>query len=269
MANSSVTAQQSDRNLHATEALSDKGRWWLALGAAVLLHLAIIVPAVVIRPDLAALAGDDVGAPEAVNVMLVTEADLEARSMDVESASLQPSVRNGSQTKARAEPAQSAIAPAAIAHSQSQSQSQSQSPTPDSGAAPALDLSLAIPKDANETAHQSLSKELEAAQQAMAGPPKSASAAAPAHKGKIDEFTRAVAQALARHKPQSPGGHGRVVVKFALSESGTPISVNVTQSSGDPRFDAVAADAVWSCSFPAPPPGTSLNDRTIDIEYNF
>ena len=265
MSNGSTTAQQSDRRSLASEALSDKGRWWLALGAAVLLHLAIIVPAVVIRPDLAALAGDDVGAPEAVNVMLVTEADLEARSMDVESASLQPSVRNGSQTQARAEPAQSAIAPAAIAHSQSQSQS----PTPDSGAAPTLDLSLAIPKDANETAHQSLSKELEAAQQAMAGPPKSASAAAPAHKGKIDEFTRAVAQALARHKPQSPGGHGRVVVKFALSESGTPISVNVTQSSGDPRFDAVAADAVWSCSFPAPPPGTSLNDRTIDIEYNF
>lgn len=125
---------------------------------------------------------------------------------------------------------------------------------------------------------------LPAERQAAAGPPaggaaargaaadrNAATGAAAARAGHVTAYARSIVSALARTAPRSAGsaGKGTVVVRFAVAEDGGLDDIEVQQSSGRPRLDAMAVAAVRATRFPAAPPGMSLADRTYVVPYHF
>jgi TonB family protein len=84
--------------------------------------------------------------------------------------------------------------------------------------------------------------------------------------GENDEFGRGVIRALRRTMPTS-SMLGQVTVRFLLSESGNLVEVRVVAPSRDPVFDQNIAFSVRQASFPIPPQGSSVADRTFQVTY--
>ncbi len=225
---------------------------WIALLAAVALHLAFVVPAGVLglRPD--PRVSDRMKPPEPIAIEIISDAALKARSAPAPVPASPPP-------------------PAATPEDIPLPQDLTLGPAPPQAAAPAqkspLDLSLSLPDKPDASAASQLSQSLQAFQKSLAEAPKAG--AKTAKKGPIDTYTVAVRQALARRMPAPPGGSGNVELTLVLSQTGTPVDVRLTRSSGIPAFDAAAMNAVWSCACPKAPAGSTPADRTIDVEFNF
>ncbi len=231
---------------------------WLALAIALLLHVAIVGVGFAHLPSHDKRLGDAAGEPEAITISMITEADLDRRTIEMTRPVPVP-------------------VPAPVPATRAQTPAQPSAPAQPQAAppAPALDLSLDMTTQSlkpmltqQPAAHPASSQEIQQALKSIDLAAK-APAAISAHKGKVDEFSRDVVRALARTKPGSPGGTGRVVVTFTLSEDGLPLDVHISHSSGSDGFDRTAMAAVWAAAFSRPPTGTSQQDRTFDIEYLF
>ena len=60
---------------------------------------------------------------------------------------------------------------------------------------------------------------------------------------------------------------GRVTVRFLLSDNGNLVEVRLVNSAGDPVLDQNVVFAVKQSSFPFPPSGATVIDRTFLITY--
>ena len=60
---------------------------------------------------------------------------------------------------------------------------------------------------------------------------------------------------------------GRVTVRMLLSENGNLTQLQLIRSSGDPILDQNVAFAAKQSSFPIPPAGATLADRTFLVTY--
>ena len=85
--------------------------------------------------------------------------------------------------------------------------------------------------------------------------------------GENDEFGRGVIRALRKTMPVSPDTLGRVTVRLLLSETGNLTQLQLVRSSGDPILDQNVVFAAKQSSFPIPPAGSTVPDRTFLVTY--
>lgn len=85
--------------------------------------------------------------------------------------------------------------------------------------------------------------------------------------GENDEFGRGVIRALRQTMPSPAGQLGRVTVKLLLSNNGNLVEVQLIRSAGIPGLDQSVMFAVKQASFPIPPGGATLVDRTFLVTY--
>lgn len=103
------------------------------------------------------------------------------------------------------------------------------------------------------------------------GQDRPARAAAVASPGAIQAFARSVVDALSRTRPKGvkSSARGTAKVAFAVAEGGGLEFVRIVRSSGYGALDAAALTAIRRASFPAPPAGMALAQRTYEIPYHF
>lgn len=87
--------------------------------------------------------------------------------------------------------------------------------------------------------------------------------------GEVDAFTTAVARALERVKPISPGVGGRLLIAFVVSPGGRMEQLRLVESSGSKILDDLVLRAVIKADLPVPPASSTSNDRTFEIAYNY
>jgi len=85
--------------------------------------------------------------------------------------------------------------------------------------------------------------------------------------GENDRFGRSVIGALRKTMPESPGPKGRVTVRIFLNEKGNVSKVQLLQSGGNSELDQNVVFSVYQASFPFPPKGATLADRTFRVTY--
>jgi periplasmic protein TonB len=100
--------------------------------------------------------------------------------------------------------------------------------------------------------------------------PLSATVARPAgitRSGENDDFGRGVIRALRQTMPQHRRIYGRVTIRLLLNESGNLAEVQVIRNSGDASLDQSVVFASKQSSFPLPPQGATVADRTFLVTY--
>lgn len=85
--------------------------------------------------------------------------------------------------------------------------------------------------------------------------------------GENDDFGRGVIRALRQTMPSPVGQLGRVTVKLLLSSSGNLIEVQLVRGAEISSLDQSVVFAVRQSSFPIPPAGSTLVDRTFLVTY--
>ena len=85
--------------------------------------------------------------------------------------------------------------------------------------------------------------------------------------GENDEFGRGVIRALRKTMPVARDTLGRVTVRLLLSETGNLTQAQLVRSSGDPVLDQNVVFAARQSSFPIPPAGATVADRTFLVTY--
>lgn len=109
-----------------------------------------------------------------------------------------------------------------------------------------------------------------AAPSALAAEDRAASeGAAAASAGDSARYAVEVRLALGRVRPRHSGTRGRLTVEFALSETGSLVSVGIAGSSGVPALDDAALRAVRAARFPAPPPSLTAAQRRYVVPFEF
>ena len=73
----------------------------------------------------------------------------------------------------------------------------------------------------------------------------------------------------AKTKPKGAGGLGTVRVKFVIAGDGELAAVEVAKSSGSPKLDDVALEAVRRTKFLVPPAGMTTAQLTYEVPYHF
>jgi TonB family protein len=81
------------------------------------------------------------------------------------------------------------------------------------------------------------------------------------------EFGRAVIRALNKTMPVAGDTVARVTIRLFLSEHGNLTQLQLVRSSGDPILDQNVMFAARQSSFPIPPAGATLADRTFLVTY--
>jgi outer membrane biosynthesis protein TonB len=85
--------------------------------------------------------------------------------------------------------------------------------------------------------------------------------------GLNDAFARAVIRALQQTMPQVANALGRVTVRILLSESGNVVEVKLLAGAKDPSLSQDVVFAAKQTSYPIPPAGSNLADRTFMVTY--
>jgi len=85
--------------------------------------------------------------------------------------------------------------------------------------------------------------------------------------GENDEFGRGVIRALRQTMPGPRGQIGRVTVRLLLSNTGNLVEVELIRGAADPTLTQSVVFAVKQSSFPIPPAGATLSDRTFLVTY--
>ena len=85
--------------------------------------------------------------------------------------------------------------------------------------------------------------------------------------GLNDAFARAVIQALQQTMPQLNDVLGRVTVRIFLSETGNVVEVKLLAGAKDPTLSQDVVFAARQTSYPIPPAGSNVADRTFLVTY--
>ena len=127
----------------------------------------------------------------------------------------------------------------------------------------------AQPKPPTKTTSLDLSPP-SSALEAAASAGRSASSARPAditRSPQNDEFGRAVLRALRVTMPPPNDSRTRVTIRMVLSENGDLVQVGVTKPGTDTELNRSVPLAAKQASFPIPPNGSTVSDRTFLITY--
>jgi TonB family protein len=249
---------------------------YIALAVALLLHLMVLTP-FMLRPapdlsnDVHRLGMED-GAPEHLNVSLVSEADLKRLSSDPFRQEAPPSPAPAEapapppEPQAAPEPPQPPVKEASAASSAAQPDVSDKKSPPFDPAGYIARMSEQFGFQLKQAVH-----EAEARREAQHTPRQSGNVKSfrpgATHQGKSDEWERKVIWALAATKPMGNGKWGNAIVTFVVSDSGQVQGLRLIKSSGDNWLDQGALLAVKQARMPAPPPGLPVGDRAFNIEY--
>jgi len=278
-----------DRPLAAAASTQDN-RFWFGLAFVAALHAALIFGVTRSSPR---QIGERSGRPDGISVVLVDEADLKSKNTFREDGS-------SDAPPAIAEPPTPA-APQPPQPKASELPVPKQPPAPKVEAAPPAPRPLDEQKDARAIDKESLdllapgpapkqsdpgsaAKIPPKQEQLEQKPPlqltmpsipvapggRAAAVARPpgaTRSGENDEFGRGVIRALRQTMPSPNGQLGRVTVKLLLSNSGNLAEVQLIRSAGVPGLDQSVVFAVKQASFPIPPGGATLVDRTFLVTY--
>jgi len=85
--------------------------------------------------------------------------------------------------------------------------------------------------------------------------------------GENDEFGRRVIRALRQTMPPPRGELGRVTVRLLLSATGNLSELQLVRAATDAALTQSVVFAVRQSSFPIPPTGATLSDRTFLVTY--
>jgi protein TonB len=249
--------------------------FWLSLACAVLVHASLIVGVVHQRSSLPRQMGERDGDKDAISVDLVDAADLPrpTPAPPVPQQSAPPSLSPPQQP---AQPPAEAAAAAESAPQQKQQKKSIERPVDKEA------LSPASPPSAKEKQTEAAAKKKSAPQQQdaslnldppiMAMPPigRSAAVSRPpgvTRSGENDEFGRAVIRALRQTMPYHRGIFGRVTVRLILTDTGNLAEVRLVYGAQESSLNQDVVFAVKQSSFPLPPVGSTVVDRTFLVTY--
>jgi TonB family protein len=85
--------------------------------------------------------------------------------------------------------------------------------------------------------------------------------------GENDRFGRDVIRALKKTMPPNEGVTGKVTIRIFLNERGNIDKLQLTQGSGDRILDDSVLFSAYQTSFPFPPKGATVADRTFLVTY--
>jgi periplasmic protein TonB len=272
--------------------------FWLALSCAALAHAALIVGVGRSAPR---YLGDPGGRSDAINVELVDEAELQSRASGSTPPDTQPvpAVPAAQPAQHAAEPPQPEPAPPTEAEAAQQSAALPPTET-EQPELPSLPDAAAKPAPPQSSAKKSSAKKAAAKQQEAAKPVTkraikppnqldlsvplglamrdassgaqggASSAVRPpgiTRSGENDRFGHDVIRALKRTMPPPRGIKGRVTIRIFLNERGNIAKVQLVQSGGDSSLDESVVFSAHQASFPFPPNGATLADRTFLVTY--
>jgi protein TonB len=251
---------------------ADSRRFWIGVAVMATLHAALIAGFVRSAPR---YVGELEGSQSGISVELVDAADLQSRSTVLPpepsvggpgSSAAPPPRRDAApqpEPKAAAAPPVEAERPSPLAPPAARKDSPSApnkesapAPPTKSKPAPSLDPSPSLRFDLPDSAFAPGGRSA-----AVMRPPNVT------RSGENDEFGRGVIRALRRTMPEARDTLGRVTVRFLLSETGNLIQLQLVRSSGDPILDQNVVFAARQSSFPIPPAGATLADRTFLVTY--
>jgi protein TonB len=273
--------------------------FWLALLAAALAHAVLVVGISQAPPN---YLGDPSGNAEAIDVEIVDEGQLRAMSSPQAPAEAPPSPPPAAQAAAPAQeppPPEPETTPEAVPETAPETappQKSAARPTSEAEEAQAAPPPEALPKPAppqEDVKKESPPKKESAAkpkpktaikppakldlsvplnltmQGAASGGGGAASTRPPGitRSGANDRFGRDVIRALKKTMPPSDGVTGKVKVRIFLNERGNVAWVRVVNSSGDRLLDDSVTFSVYQSSFPFPPKGATVADRTFLVTY--
>jgi periplasmic protein TonB len=245
--------------------------FWIALSCAAILHAAVIVGFVSSNPK---RMGERDGDPNAISVDLIEASDMPG----------QPAIaaRSGSDAPAREAERQEAQPP---------QPPQPPQPQPSRPAEPLKSTPFPLDKEglfppsgqpAEKTAppktaarppqpqQKSGGLQLDLPDFPMSAVGRNAAVGRPANitrSGENDDFGRGVVRALRQTMPAPRGVLGRVTIRLLLSESGNLLETQLIKSGGDPTLDQSVVFAAKQSSFPIPPAGSTVADRTFLVTY--
>lgn len=270
--------------------------FWIGLACAAVVHVALIVGVSRSSPR---QMGEPTGSPDGISVLLVDEADLLSKitvPFPVDNLPGNPSVATPPPSVAAPPPSPDAERPTEPAPEQQKVASPNVPEVPNLFSLP----DPAGKQSEADRATKDMPSEAEPAPKAKAKPqpqpqpqPKpqpqldlsmpptmfnapvggggrSAAVARPpgaTRSGENDEFGRGVIRALRQTMPRPTGVLGRVTIRLFLSEHGNLTEVRLVRSAGDANLDQSVVFAVKQSSFPIPPSGSKLDDRTFLVTY--
>lgn len=258
---------------------------YIALAVALLLHLAVLTP-FMLRPapspeDVRRL-GMEQGAPENLNVSLISEADLKRLSSDPFRQEAPPTPAPADASAPATEPQETPEPPQkepekpqeAPAKEASAAETAAPDQKADDNKSPPFDPNSFIAQASEQfglqlkqAVKQSEARHEEARHVAHQGGNVKSFRPGATHLGKSDEWERKVIWALSATKPMGNGKWGSAVVTFVVSDSGQVQGLRLIKSSGDNWLDQGALLAVRQARMPAPPQGLPAGDRMFNIEY--
>jgi protein TonB len=250
-------------------------RFWIGVACAALAHVALLVGVVGSSPE--RRIGEPEASPEGIAVELVDAADLQSRSTVAadtppsSTGSLAPPPQRPSPEPPRpqeepAEPEAQQAPPPAPKNPEAIEKAP-EHPTPEPRK---KETSKAAPSSKSaslQRGHDPL--ELSLPDAALAPMGRSAAFARPPNitrSGENDEFGRGVIRALRRTMPGSDR-LGQVTIRLFLSETGNLLEAHLIRSGGDPIMDQNVVFSAKQASFPIPPNGATVADRTFLVTY--
>jgi periplasmic protein TonB len=248
--------------LRAAGLKADSRRFWIGVAGVALLHAALIVGFVRSEPR---YLGEPEGSQTGISVELIDAADLASLST-VRPA--QPSMPGSApppsppprEAVPRPEPKEAAVPPIEADTPGSQAPPparQDSPPAPPAKSRPSLlDLSPSLRFDLPDGAF------------APGGRPPDVTRPPNVTRSRENsEFGRGVIRALYKTMPKADDTVARVTVRLFLSEHGNLTELQLVRSSGDPILDQNVMFAARQSSFPIPPAGATLADRTFLVTY--
>jgi periplasmic protein TonB len=233
--------------------------FWIGLACAAAIHALLIVGAY--RAPMRQLGERD-GAPDALNVDLIDEADFMGRNAaPSREDAVAPEPRPSREpTTAEAKASRSAKEDKQI---------------PDLFSLPDLAATqngadVSMKEMSGRLPQLDLSPPAYSSNALITSPNRGAALARPSditRSGENDDFGRGVIRALRKTMPGLRDTTGRVTVRLFLSDTGNLTEVQLIRSSGDSQLDQSVVFAVKQSSFPIPPNGSTRSDRTFLVTY--
>ena len=258
-------------------------RFWIGVACAALVHAVLLIGFMSSSSE--RRIGEPDASPEGIAVELVDAADLESRSTvaadnpPTSTGSLAPPPQRQAPEPSQPPQPQEERTPAAEPEAQ-------QAPPPAPKNPDAIEKAPEHPTSEPQPHKKEMSKpaptsksaalqrphdplELSLPDAALAPAGRSAAFARPPNitrSGENDEFGRGVIRALRRTMPGSDR-LGQVTIRLFLSETGNLLEARLIRSGGDPIMDQNVVFAAKQASFPIPPSGATVADRTFLVTY--
>ena len=264
-----ATADGAARWLAAPESRASGFR--VALICATSMHAALFVG--VGRTSSGGPAGEAAGSTDPIAVSLVTDGELQDMAAGPKSDDTTPDAAD----KTSDPPAPAALQPPAQATPTLAAPTQPglDHPTPDLLALPGAAGERGAPRSTAEPRRQKsagldLSIPLGVLQRQGSAAGRSTSANRPpdiTRSLENDEFGRGVNAAMRRTMPIPDGTIARVTIRIILSETGNVVESLLVGAGKDPVLEQRVLFAARQASYPIPPTGSTLADRTFRVTY--